>query len=300
MTIFPSALKTVFGGRSSEDLPKLQSPPKAWPIFRLVSPPRPSTSAGGLERMVECEIIPRLVLAHPVAAPADEGGDEPEIPSDAESAQAFIKTVLSRNVDVLANFVEKLQSRGIGTERLYAELLAPAARLLSDLWDQDEISATEVTIGLGRLQHVARGLESDSAYNGDNDPSARSCLFSPRPGEQQTFGFYMIEESFRWSGWRTWIETAATDAEMVADVRCRWFDLFCLSVSRSANLQDVTKTIEGVRRASRNRRIYVLVSGRPFVERPDLVASVGADAVASSGQEALRIADKAVWRLATA
>jgi methanogenic corrinoid protein MtbC1 len=250
--------------------------------------------------MVECEIIPRLVRAHPIAIAVEDGVAEPELPLDAKAAQAFARVVLSRNPDTLDVFVEKLRARGVGSERLYADLLAPAARLLADLWDQDEISFTEVTIGLGRLQHVVRDLESGTAYNGDNDPAARSCLFSPRPGEQQTFGFYMIEELFRWSGWRTWIETAATDAEMVADVRCQWFDMFCLSVSRSANIQDVAATIEAVRRASRNRELFILVNGRPFIERPELVATVGADAAASCGREALHIADKAVWRLATA
>ncbi|WP_293899384.1 hypothetical protein [Phenylobacterium sp.] len=248
--------------------------------------------------MVEGEIVPRLVQAHaaPVARQACVAG--PEIPLDARSALAFVRIVLSRNQDTLGGFVENLRARGVDSARLYADLLAPAARLLADLWDEDEISFTEVTIGLGRLQGLARDLDSATPYNGDNNPSARSCLFSPRPGEQQTFGFYMIEESFRWSGWRTWIETAATNAELVADVRCQWFDMFCLSVSRSTDIEDVATTIETVRRASRNRELFVLVNGRPFLERPELVATVGADAVASCGRDALHIADKAVWRLA--
>jgi hypothetical protein len=87
---------------------------------------------------------------------------------------------------------------------------------------------------------------------------------------------------------------------MVADVRCQWFDAFCLNVSRSDRIQQVAATIEAVRRASRNRNLFVLVNGRPFIERPELVSTVGADGVASCGREALHFADKAVRRLATA
>ena len=110
----------------------------------------------------------------------------------------------------------------------------------------------------------------------------------------------MIEEQFRWSGWRTWIETAATNADMIADVRGDWFDMFCLSVSRATDMQDVALTIDKVRRASRNPDLFVLVSGSPFIERPDLVPMVGANAVASNGREALHVAEIGVQHLATA
>jgi methanogenic corrinoid protein MtbC1 len=250
--------------------------------------------------MVEHEIIPRLMRAHPTTCGLADQADDPELPLDPQAAIAFARIILSRDPNVLGEFVKKLQVRGLGGERIYADLLAPAARLLADLWDDDEISFTEVTIGLGRLQHLARELDFETPYNGDGDPSARSCLCAPRPGEQQTFGFYMIEEVFRWSGWRTWIETAATDADMVANVRCHWFDMFCLSVSRSTDIHEVTRTIDAVRSASRNRGLFVMVNGSPFVERPELVSAVGADAVASCGREALHVAERAVRRLATA
>ncbi len=250
--------------------------------------------------MVEGEIIPRLLSAHPAKRAVEDRIANLDIPLDANAVRDFARVTLSRNPDTLGAFVEKLRARGMGAERLFADLLAPTALFLADLWSEDEISYTEVTIGLSRLHHIVRDLDSTTAYNGEGNPSAQSCLFSPRAGEQQTFGFYMIEELFRWSGWRTWVETAATDADMVADVSCQWFDMFCLSVSRSTDIQDVAKTIEKVRRASRNHDLFVLVNGRPFIEQPDLVATVGADAVASSGREALHVAEKAVWRLATA
>jgi len=250
--------------------------------------------------MVEGQIIPLLLQAHPAALAVEDGVMQGDDCLDAKSVREFARVILSRNPDALGACVERLRTRGVYADRLYADLLAPAANLLADLWHEDELSSSEVTIGLSRLHHLVHDMESATAYNGESNPSARSCLFSPRAGEQQTFGFYIIEELFRWSGWRTWIETAATDADMVADVRCNWFDTFCLSVSRSTDLHDVAMTIDKVRRASRNRDLFVLVSGRPFIERPDLIATVGANAVASTGREALHIAGRGVRHLATA
>jgi methanogenic corrinoid protein MtbC1 len=245
--------------------------------------------------MVEREIIPRLVSAHPSAQGRADAVAREAVP-ERDPVRMFVGVLLSRSPETVGRFVEERRASGLGPESLYAGLLAPAARRLAELWDEDEISFTEVTIGLGRLQHVARGLECETIYNGDNDPDARSALFSPRPGEQQTFGFYLIEELFRWSGWRTWIETAASDTDIVANVRCRWYDMFCLSVSRATAIEDLVTTIGAVRRASRNPDLFVLVNGRPFDESPALVATVGADQAASCAREALQAADEALWR----
>jgi methanogenic corrinoid protein MtbC1 len=248
-----------------------------------------------LTSMVESEIIPRLYQAHPPLAVTALEADNP---MGLPSAESFVRLVLSRSSDALTSFIDAKRQDNVSDDTIYADLLAPSARLLVDLWRQDEVSYTEVTIGLGRLQQLVRGLDTSTPYNGENDPMSRSSLFAPCPGEQQTFGFFLIEELFRWSGWRTWIETSATKDELAANVRCRWFDMLCLGVSRSDNFEDVAATIRSVRRASRNRDLFVLVNGRPFVERPETVASVGADACASSGPEALYVADEALRSVA--
>jgi hypothetical protein len=45
--------------------------------------------------------------------------------------------------------------------------------------------------------------------------------------------------------------------------------------------------IQSIRRASRNRGVGVLVGGRLFIEHPDYVARVGADATAVDGRQAI-------------
>jgi methanogenic corrinoid protein MtbC1 len=252
--------------------------------------------------MVECEIIPRLMLAHR-PAPSD-----PQTPADADASQAsaedssvsdeavevFARMVLIRAPEALTTFIETLIKSGVAMQTIYAGLLMPTARLLGDLWDQDRVSYTEVTIGLGRLQQLVHDLDWQTPYNGENDSGSRSVLFAPRPGEQQTFGFYIIEELFRWSGWRSWIETCSTNAQMVSNVQFRWFDMFCMNVCRDTGMEEVSATISAIRRASRNQGLFVLVSGQPFVDHPDWVETVGADAAASCAGEALNRAEKAV------
>ncbi len=228
-------------------------------------------------------------------APVDQKPSQ-DIELNTEAAEAFARMVLLRGADALMAFIETLIKSGVGVQVIYSDLLSPTARLLSDLWDQDRLSYTEVTIGLGRLQQLVHGLDWLSPYNGENDAGSRSVMFAPRPGEQQTFGFYIMEELFRWSGWRAWIETCASNAQMVANVQFRWFDMFCLSVCRDTNIEEVSTTIKVIRRASRNQDLFILVHGQPFVDHVELVEAVGADASASCAQEALNMADDALWR----
>jgi methanogenic corrinoid protein MtbC1 len=179
-------------------------------------------------------------------------------------------------------------------DSIYVDLLVPAARRLGEYWDDDRISFTDVTIGLGRLQQVVRALGWNTPSHGDNDHMPRSAFFAPGPGEQHTFGLFIVEDFFRRSGWRTWIETAPTPDELADTVRCHWFDVFGMSASGAGHLDQLAANIRRVRAASRNPDIFVLVGGRLFIDCPEMVARVGADATAATGGEAFLVANEAL------
>jgi hypothetical protein len=181
---------------------------------------------------------------------------------------------------------------GADSEAIYRDLLAPAALMLVNMWRDDRLSYTEVTIGLSRLQRHVWDLPRETAYNGENDDKARSALFSPRPGEQQTFGFFMTEERFRWGGWKTSIETIATREDLVADVRRGWFDMVCVSVSRADDLPGLTEIIGAIRRASRNGSVVIAMDGAHFADHAERVSAVGADAVLSYDGDILNVTAK--------
>jgi methylmalonyl-CoA mutase cobalamin-binding subunit len=84
----------------------------------------------------------------------------------------------------------------------------------------------------------------------------------------------------------------------VAAVQAHEFDLFGMSASSDERLDQIAPMIMSVRKASRNRDITVMVGGRLFVERPELVAKVGADAMATDARQAVLGAEGAVRLLA--
>ena len=153
-----------------------------------------------LVRTIQNEIIPRLMLAHRVApeAPLAERSDLTISRADVEH---FAKLMLANDEEPSFEAVMAFRARGVSIERLYLDLLAPAARYLGDLWTEDLCSFTDVTVGLGRLQRVLRELSPAFGCSVDHPEAGRSVLLLPTPGEQHTFGLVIVGEFFRRAGW---------------------------------------------------------------------------------------------------
>jgi methanogenic corrinoid protein MtbC1 len=275
---------------------------KLTPVYKGYAAQKPVRPALALAKMVESEIIPRLMLAHnePVSGLARLMPELAEFQDHlgAETTEAFCRMALAKESEALLAFVGTLLQRGLTLQAIYVDLIIPTAHLLGRLWDEDEASFTDVTIGLGRLQQVVRVLGWKTPV-GDDDGSARSALFMAAPGELHTFGLFLIDDFFRRAGWRTWIEDASTAHCVEQTVETHWFDLFGMSLGAETQLKTATSVIQAIRKASRNPDIFILVGGRIFDQRPELVSIVGADAMAATGCDALILADKAVRRVAS-
>lgn len=263
---------------------------------------RAAGALSGLRQTIEAEIIPRLVLAHsrsedrsrPDGERAGAGG-RPRAPS-AEDVDELARLVITHEGQVALAYVEALRTQGMTVEAIYAELLAPAARRLGDLWEQDLCDFTEVTVGLWRLQQVMRALSPTFQNESSHPSTGLRALLVPLPGEHHIFGVILLAEFFRRAGWEVWDEPCASVADLVRVVRAGWFDLAGLSLSSSLSCEDrlehLAAAVRAVRRASRNPRIGVLVTGRIFLEHPEYAVLVGADATAVSERQALPQAHK--------
>ncbi|MEJ1937739.1 cobalamin B12-binding domain-containing protein, partial [Nostoc sp. NIES-2111] len=115
----------------------------------------------------------------------------------------------------------------------------------------------------------------------------RQILLATAPGEQHTFGLSMVESFFRASGWDV---TSDPDLDPAKLVGLRRYGIIGFSLSSETRLEALSACIRAVRRASRNPGIGVMVGGHLFIERPELVAIVGADLTATDGLTAVLLA----------
>jgi len=242
-----------------------------------------------LSRAIEDQIIPRLMLAHPTAGdclPVVAPG-APQVGQ--EDVQAFAQLVLAPDENVAHACIEAMRTSGISVETIYTDLLAPVARYLGELWEEDLCDFTQVTVGLGRLQQVLRELSP--AFGQSNvETSGNRVLLLPGPGEQHTFGLVMVAEFFRRAGWDVGGGPWEAGADPVVMVKHEWFDVVGFSLGNVDQLDDLAACIERVRSAALNKSICVIVGGPLFLVNPEYVAYVNADAASTDGAQAPSLA----------
>ena len=241
-----------------------------------------------LKRVIETEVIPRLVLAQRVLNnPAYEPVDGHPAAPTSEDVEAFAALARLGNADNAMTFVEAFCARGLPLPQVYLGLLAPAARLLGACWEDDVCDFTEVTIGLRCLHAVCHVLEPRFAPLFPDGRAGRRILLASAPGEQHGLGLTMVEQFFRRAGWEAWIDGGVDSESLLAMVAEKHFGLVGFSIGGETHIEALTKLIRDIRRASRNANLGILVGGPLLLQEPQLVKRLGADATARDAEEAV-------------
>ena len=245
-----------------------------------------------LMRTIEGEIVPRLIISSrlkvaPMGAPVMYNGALDEL-----DVKEFVRLLLAHEPGVASAYVDTLRTRGANLEAVCLDLLAPAARELGLLWEEDQCDFMQVTVGLCRLHQVLRELSPAFDCDGVPEQGDRGILLVPFPGEQHTFGITLVAQFLRRAGWEVMQEAPPTMVELVALTRQNFFALVGLSVGFERSREELAQAIRSIREQSRNRKIGVLVGGPLFLANPELAVRVGADATASNGSEAVHQAER--------
>ena len=239
-----------------------------------------------LAQAIQHEIIPRLMLAHRTPIECDVPPEVATVQVSAEEVATFGQLILTRSEEQALACITRMRAAGAPIEAIYLDLLAPVARYLGELWEDDLCDFTDVTIGLGRLQKMLRDLNTEVEATRNPTANGLSILLVPTPGEQHTFGLAMVAELFRKQGW----EVVGGPYELADSPQVltghRAFDVVGFSLATSVNLNNLKKTIAEVRKASKNKGVCIMVGGPLFTLHPEYGSDIGADLVASDAQQA--------------
>jgi len=256
-----------------------------------------------LLQAIEGEVIPRLLLAHrrqnrrpeptPPAAVADgdsrvQGVSQPG-PYDIKH---LAELVLRREKAEAERFVAAVRARGVDSEAILLDLLAPAARYLGAMWETECADFIGVTVGLRYLQGIAHDMSGESAELASTGAGGRRVLLVSLPGEQHVFGTQIVAEMLRRARWDVWDAPGATEEDIISLVKTEWFAFVGVSIGAPEQLEALASLIRRIRRSSLHRGIRVMVGGRPFAGYPDRVTQVGADATAIDAREAVDQAER--------
>jgi methanogenic corrinoid protein MtbC1 len=251
----------------------------------------PEEAAGSRSRLahlvqtLEHDVIPRLVRLHrgegTVAASALAAAD----------FERFVQHVIDGSEAQTTECIDVLRRRGVPVDVLFLDLLAPAARRLGVLWEDDRCDFSSVTVGVGRLHRLMRELSPAFGREVAHAPHGRRILLVQPDADQHIFGLSMVAEFFRRAGWSVDGGVAGSGIDPVSAVRREWFDVVGFSLGSDKHVAWVASRIAGLRRTSRNSAVSVLVGGSLFTVRPEWAERVGADALVTDGGRAAAVAE---------
>ena len=245
-----------------------------------------------LSEILVDEIVPRLRLIHRCT------GDAPspvEPLGTAKIAEFAALTMLTTN-DAAARYFDEMRAKALSVETLFTHLLAPTARFLEELLEQDRCDLIDFTLGIARLQQfIATFGAVDQFAIGGSD---HRVLLITMPGERHVFDRDLTAALMDRAGWETSANSCRSAKSAAALVSNEWFGLLSVIVSNRSGLETAAAAIEVVRRASSNRSIRIMVGGPVFAQEPALAVQVGADATALDPASAVMVAERLIRRRA--
>ena len=249
-----------------------------------IGPHAPGATVGGegpldetssqLEAIIEGDVIPRLLLLHKASVATigggasfvdavkvrdQRGGDGPSEPppiSDVE-VSALVDLVRNRSLNESRSFVDAVLRRGHPVQQVFADLLAPVARRLGEMWTTDEVDFVQVTMGTAQLQRLFTELREA----GTDVRGTTSLLLMVAPQEQHTLGFHMAADAFREGGPRRHSVTAAESTDIRKAVHDRHFDVIGLSLGSESLIEHAVASLDAARGAVRGRSTKFIVGG---------------------------------------
>ena len=243
-----------------------------------------------ISSVIETQIIPRLLQAHPSGAGrlAQETHQTIRIP---ESDVVEFANLCLLNDAILANsFADQLVRDGLSHETIFMQPITPAARYLGVAWETDTADFVQVTNGLMRMHEITHriGFEYQA---GPRKPGPRNrIMLACAPGSQHILGLTIVSEFFNKEGWQTVVEISSSAEGLIHAAANEWFDVIGISVAIESQLDGLETLVAGIRNASQNAKVAILLGGPIFTLRHFDATEFGACEICTDPKVAVKLA----------
>ena len=243
-----------------------------------------------LNRTIEAQIIPRLLIQHGPNHQVSTGSAP--VPISSDEVKHFAELLIHSSNDICFGFIQSLRLEGRDLNEIYLDLIAPAARRLGCYWELDEQSFTTVTLALGRVQRIMQELSPDFRNNesGHKTLSGKALLFA-MPHSQHTMGVLMLSEFFIQAGWDVATMSNPSTEEILLLCQEQAFDIVGISISYELQWDAMQDLVQAIRRCSANSQIGIMAGGALFNAKPELMEQCAADICTLSAPDAVIAAE---------
>ena len=205
----------------------------------------------------------------------------PQSPSEEEVRQLCFAFV-DNDQSIAARMISDLRADGVRPEEIYLKQLAAAARMLGEMWLNDEMSFTQVTIGTGRMFAIMRGMRH--LFEPVTPVGDKSAIFAAVPGEDHTLGVHMAADIFRKDGWEIALKVGLDHDQLVAEIEQAPTSIVGLSISGEHSIEALSRLVVALHISCPHAML--LVSGSNVAEVQPILSLMGLDGIAATIEEA--------------
>ena len=237
--------------------------------------------------VIEKQIIPRLLNVQQFFNGQSTSLEEAQFANAQPVYEEFTQSCLKGDSLKANGFVDALMARGVSQERIFLELITPAARQLGVLWEQDLCDFTQVTCGLAVMHQTIYRLGYESPARPREEGDSERIMLACAPGSQHFLGLTIVADFFRKSGAEVVLEISSTESELLRAVSSEWFDVVGISVALEVQLQTLPSLIQHIRDSSGNSKVRVVLGGPIFLLKEFSPQTLGADAIFTDARQAV-------------
>ena len=195
--------------------------------------------------------------------------------------ESLLAPSVQRAVDLTASHLSDIQSLAYW----WQEVITPAMHKVGRLWEEGSISVGQEHLATSITQRVV-SIFYPMILKLPRDKGV--VVFSVTPGELHELGPRLAADLLEVNGWDVHFTGADTPARgLISLLRDQGARFLCLSTTVPLHLGEVKSLVAQVRQAGLDPLPKILVGGQAYSFDPLLAQDVGADAHASTPQEAL-------------
>lgn len=185
------------------------------------------------------------------------------------------------------DIVDRARAEGADLATVYLDLLQPAMREIGRLWQDNELTVADEHLATAVTQTVMAHLFSSGVRGAAPAADRPTLIAACVDTERHEMGLRMVCDIMELEGWHVvYLGATVPVGSLLSLMQRQPPAVLALSATIPTHLPRLRATIAAVRDALGAAAPPILVGGRPFLDHPDLAASVGADATAADARAA--------------
>lgn len=188
------------------------------------------------------DIVRRLARGKALAGPSLE---TPFI--SPKSIAAFCDALILPEAEPSLRFITERRAEGVTRQEVYLGYITAAARHLGELWQEDQVSLLDVTIGTGHLYALMRALRREAHSQPAAYDARRFALFATVPGEDHGIGITVAADLFREAGWDIDLQTGTDHEALITHIEHSQPHIIGLSLSTEQRLAALARLVVAIR-----------------------------------------------------